>query len=62
MRKLIVFISLLLFCQFAFAQVMFEPNYDESKVPKFKLPEPLKTFSGKKVKNSKSWEKRFPEN
>ena len=62
MRKLIVFISLLLFCQFAFAQVMFEPNYDESKVPKFKLPEPLKTFSGKKVKNSKSWEKnRRPE-
>lgn len=62
MKKLIVFISFILISQFAFAQLMFEPNYDESKVPKFKLPDPLKTFSGKKVKNVRSWEKnRRPE-
>ncbi|MCY1718970.1 hypothetical protein OU798_01365 [Prolixibacteraceae bacterium Z1-6] len=57
MNKL-VFIALFffLFQPFAFAQ--YEPNYDESKVPEFKLPDPLKTFSGKKIRNAKQWEKK----
>lgn len=36
----------------------YKPNYDESKVPEFKLPDPLKTFRGKKVRNAKQWEKK----
>ncbi len=45
---------------FTFAQ--FEPNYDESKVPEFKIPDPLTSFKGKKIRNSKQWEsKRRPE-
>jgi len=32
-------------------------NYDESKVPVFKVPDPLVSFNGKKVKNVKQWEK-----
>jgi hypothetical protein len=51
------FILILAFCtQFVFAQ--YEPNYDESKVPEFKLPDPLKTFNGKKVRSVKQWEKK----
>ena len=62
MRKLIVLAGLVIISQFAFGQVNFEPNYDESKVPVFVVPNPLKTFNGKKVKNVKSWEKiRRPE-
>ena len=37
-------------------------NYDESKVPQFKLPDPLIIRGGRKVKNSKAWEgKKRPE-
>jgi len=39
-----------------------DPNYDENNVPKFDLPDPLTTFSGKKIKNSSEWiEERRPE-
>ncbi len=59
MRLILILISVLLF-QNVFAQ--YEPNYDESKVPVFKLPDPLKTFKGKKIRNVKQWEnKRRPE-
>ena len=48
--------------QYSFPQNDFKPNYDESKVPVFDLPNPLKTFSEKEVKTVKSWEKnRRPE-
>ncbi len=47
---------LALFAQFAIAQ--FEPNYDESKMPEFQIPDPLITFKGKAIKNSKQWEKK----
>lgn len=59
--------SLFLVCICAFLLVhpsfaQYQANYDESKVPIFKLPNPLKTFKGKKVKNVKHWEKdRRPE-
>lgn len=39
-------------------KAQWEPNYDESKIPEYKLPDPLRTFSGKKVRNSKKWEKK----
>lgn len=56
MRKISLGLILLLAVQFAFAQ--FEANYDESKVPAFEVPNPLKTFKGKNVKTSKKWEKK----
>ncbi len=40
----------------------FEPNYDESKVPDYTLPDPLVTLEGKKVENATHWsENRRPE-
>ena len=43
-----------------FAQ--FEPNYDESKVPQFVVPNPLEMFNGKKIKSETDWiKKRKPE-
>jgi len=40
----------------------FVPNYDESKVPDYELPDPLTFKSGKPVKNSSEWySKRRPE-
>ncbi|WP_346860950.1 hypothetical protein [uncultured Draconibacterium sp.] len=59
-RYFLFIFFLFLFQDFAFAQ--YTPNYDENKVPVFKLPDPLKTFNGKKVKSVKKWEtKRRPE-
>jgi len=44
----------------AFSQ--FEPNYDESKVPEFIVPDPLTTFNGTKISDIDSWSKiRRPE-
>ncbi|PIF06388.1 MAG: acetylxylan esterase [Draconibacterium sp.] len=34
----------------------FEPNYEESKVPGFAVPNPLVTFNSQKVKTVKKWE------
>ena len=40
----------------------FKANYDESKVPKFTLPDPLVLASGKRVGDAKTWRaKRRPE-
>jgi hypothetical protein len=57
MKKTILFLITLLFTQLTFSQ-QFTPNYDESKVPQFVVPDPLLTFKGKKVKNAKDWEKK----
>ncbi len=35
----------------------FVPNYDESKVPLFEVPDPLSTFNGKKIRSVRQWEK-----
>ncbi|HKI87386.1 MAG TPA: hypothetical protein VKA38_00070, partial [Draconibacterium sp.] len=60
MKKITLFLTLFLAVQLVSAQ--FEANYDESKVPDFEVPNPLKTFSGKKIRNSKQWlKKRRPE-
>jgi hypothetical protein len=40
----------------------FEPNYDESKVPQYTLPDPLVTAGGQQVTNAEDWfQKRRPE-
>ena len=40
----------------------FVANYDETKIPAFELPDPLKRVSGKRVKTAKQWtKKRRPE-
>src|SRR5688500_4669342 len=45
-----------------YSQAGFKPNYDESKVPKYKLPDVLKTNGNKTVKDKHTWEKvRRPE-
>lgn len=56
MKKLAFFLVFIMCTLFTFAQ--FVPNYDESKIPEFKIPDPLKTLRGKKIKNSKQWEKK----
>lgn len=44
------------------AQSESEYNYDENKVPEFKVPDPLTTFDGEKISNSSGWlDKRRPE-
>lgn len=57
MKKTTFSLIILLAGQLAFAQ-QFVPNYDESKVPQFIVPDPLITFKQKKVKNVKDWEKK----
>ena len=55
MNKFVFFLSLILLIQTSFAQD--EPIYDESKVPDYELPDPLRTFEGKKIRNTKRWKK-----
>ncbi len=56
MKKITILLALLLTIQLGQAQN--KTNYDESKVPDFVVPNPLKTFSGKKIRNLKQWEKK----
>ena len=57
MKQTIFLLLTLTIAQICFAQ-QFVPNYDESKVPQFVVPDPLVTFHQKKVKNVKAWEKK----
>jgi hypothetical protein len=61
--KLLLFIFLLIFiltCQQSPKD--FEPNYEESKVPEYKLPDPLVFKNGKSVTSPSEWYgKRRPE-
>ncbi len=63
MKKSIVIFSLILFLLNIsdISGQQFVANYDESKVPDYKLPDPLKFDNGKSVRNKKSWEKRRTE-
>jgi hypothetical protein len=64
LRLLLVFAFLLLptVCLAVRQQPPFKPNYDETKVPKYVLPELLGCADGSKVKDAKTWqEKRRPE-
>lgn len=57
MKTSLLFFPLLLLSQLVFAQA-FVANYDESKVPYYKLPDPLVFNNGKPVKTAKDWSKR----
>lgn len=63
MKKAGLFVIVFTFCQLTFAQRFdLTPNYDENKVPEYRLPEVLKTFSGREIKNVRQWERiRRPE-
>ncbi|MFA5655504.1 MAG: acetylxylan esterase [Dysgonamonadaceae bacterium] len=62
MKKIIFLFMLTVITLYSTAQNEFEPNYDESKVPVFDLPNPLVTFNGKEVKTINDWEnERRPE-
>jgi hypothetical protein len=53
-------ISLIISCNQAPKE--FVPNYDESKVPEYKLPDPLTFVNGKPVTDNSDWyNKRRPE-
>lgn len=64
MYKSVFFLIFLFVAPFVYSQNWFEftPNYDESKVPEFEIPDPLTSFNGRKIKNTRRWEKiRRPE-
>jgi len=59
MEKIVVFLLIVFTPVFALPQ---DANYDESKVPDFKLPELMRLKNGRKVKNAINWMKdRRPE-
>jgi len=63
MKKTIVLFFIILFVSeitYISAQ-QFVANYDESKVPVYKLPDPLVFENGKKVRNRNGWERRRAE-
>ena len=63
-RTLLASALTLLFLCLAFSTVNAAPptNYDESKVPQYKLPDPLVLLNGEKVTDAKTWvSKRRPE-
>ncbi len=56
-----LFLYTIIFC-FGQQRGTFVPNYDESKVPEYEIPDPLTSFNGRKIKNTRLWEKiRRPE-
>lgn len=64
MKHVVLILGVLISFQFSSAQFggEFKPNYDESKVPEFEVPNPLKSFRKRKIKNVRQWEKiRRPE-
>jgi len=62
MKKLHTLIITILMVSGTAAQQPYTPNYDESKVPAYTLPEILQTNNGKSVTTKEQWEKiRRPE-
>ena len=62
MKRLLFILSLTLLLTPAAHAQRPKPNYDESQVPEFKLPDPLVTQAGKKVDSAEEWNKvRRPE-
>lgn len=61
MNRLFAFsllISTLLFSSELFAQSDFTPNYDESEVPDYTLPDPLVQENGKAVGDQQTWQQQ----
>src|SRR6266550_5066171 len=52
----IVFASVCFTLTHAMSAEPFTPNYDESKVPPYTLPDPLMMASGRKVADAKTWQ------
>lgn len=61
MQKLLIFFVLGLCVFRASAQDHEQANYDESKVPEYHLPDPLKFEDGNQVKDLKDWQQRRSE-
>ncbi|WP_321372927.1 acetylxylan esterase [uncultured Draconibacterium sp.] len=60
MNKLILFFFF--FTLMSGASAQFQAIENEDDVPEYKLPDPLKAFNGKNIRNTKKWEsKRRPE-
>lgn len=55
--KALVIIFIFLFWNTGLHAQVVQPNYDETKVPKYVLPDVLKTTAGKSVRNKNEWEK-----
>ncbi len=61
LKKSFIFIQILIFFILSYGQ-QDEINYDESKVPKYVLPDPLQLSDGTRVSDAETWwEKRRPE-
>lgn len=60
MQKTLLILILVLTQLFGSAQRAeeFVPNYDENKVPRFEVPDPLTSFNGRAIKNKRQWEKK----
>jgi len=54
-RRLLLCAATLLSTTMGLALQKFEPNYDESKVPQYTLPDPLVMQDGRKVKDARMW-------
>jgi hypothetical protein len=54
-RHFLLFITTALLFPITAMGQKFEPNYDESKIPAFTLPDPLVSESGKPVTDAKTW-------
>src|SRR6266571_4333082 len=52
----IVFASVCFTLTHAMSAEPFTPNYDESKVPQYTLPDPLVMGNGRKVADAKTWQ------
>lgn len=58
MKRIILLSGVLLVSWMGQAQKKFTPNYDESKVPQYTLPDVLTCNDGTKVTTKKQWEKK----
>ncbi|HET8737054.1 MAG TPA: acetylxylan esterase [Pricia sp.] len=57
-----IFFYILLAYPFYMTIAQFQPNYDEAKVPKFEISDPLTTFDGQKITSTSEWKNiRRPE-
>jgi hypothetical protein len=62
MKKIaILVLAFLMAPVFTLSAQQFVANYDEAKVPAYKLPDPLVFNDGSKVQNKKQWDKRRTE-
>src|SRR5687768_16955581 len=56
-RSALIITFVFTICYSSLQAQQFEPNYDETKVPEYVLPDVLKTTAGNLVRNKKEWER-----